>query len=104
MADDDDDDVVRFTQSYTNAAEYPKNIVCHCSYDYVLAAYTEQLDAQESRLFCDESKAAIHIRQYIEAKKGVQDYLASQEVLKAVPLKPNKSIHSIRISLCEVFA
>lgn len=76
MADEDDD--VRFTQSCTNAAEYPKNIVCHSSYDYLLTAYTEQLDAQESRLFCDESKAAVYIRHYDEAKKGVQDYLASQ--------------------------
>jgi hypothetical protein len=96
----DDDDVVRFTQSCTNAAEYPKNIVCHSSYDYLLAAYTEQLNAQESRLFCDESKAAVYIRQYDEAKKGMQD----QDVPKAVQLKPNKSIHSIRISMYQVFA
>jgi hypothetical protein len=102
MADDDDD--VRFTQSCTNTAEYPKNIVRHSSYDYLLTAYTEQLDAQESRLFCHESKAAVYIQHYDEAKKGVQDYLASQQVLKAVQLKPNTLIHSIRISLCEVIA
>jgi hypothetical protein len=78
------DDEVRFIQSCANAAEYPKNIVCHNSYDYLLIAYTEHLDEQESRLFCDESKAVVYIRQYDEAKKGVHVYLASQKVLKAV--------------------
>jgi hypothetical protein len=73
----DDDDGVRFMQSCTNAAEYSKNIVCHNSYDYLLTAYTEQLDAQESWLFSEESKAAVCIRHYDEAKKGMQDYLAS---------------------------
>ena len=73
----EDHDGVRFMQSCTNATEYPKNIVCHNSYDYLLTAYTEQLDAQESRLFCEESKAVICIRHYDEAEKGVQDYLAS---------------------------
>lgn len=84
------DDEVRFKQSCTNAAEYPKNIIYRNSYDYVLTTYAEQLGEHESRLFCDELKAAVFIWQYNEAKKGVQDYLAAQEVLKAVPMKPNK--------------
>jgi hypothetical protein len=78
------DDEARFIQSCTNAAEYPKNIVFHNSYDHLLIAYTEHLDEQESRLFCDESKAVVHIRHYDEAKKGVLVYLASPKVLKAV--------------------
>jgi hypothetical protein len=51
---------------------------------------TEQLGEQESRLFCDELKAIIYIQHYDEVKKGGQDYLAAQEVLKAVQMKPNK--------------
>jgi hypothetical protein len=78
------DDDVRFMQSCTNTAGYPKNIVCHNSYDHVLTAYTEQLDEQESRLFCDELKAAVYIWHYDEAKKGVQDHLAAQKVPKVV--------------------
>lgn len=78
------DDEARFIQSCNTAAEYPKNIICHNSYEYLLIAYTEHLDEQESRLFCDESKAVVHIRHYDEAKKGVHVYLVSQEVLKVV--------------------
>jgi hypothetical protein len=100
MADDEE----RFKQSCTNAAGYPKNIIYHNSYDHVLTTYAEQLNEQESRLFCDELKAAVYIRDYNEAKKGVQDYLAAQDVLKAVQLKPNKLTHSIRVFLYKVFA
>jgi hypothetical protein len=71
----------RFTQSCADAAEYPKNLVCHKSYDYLLTAYAEQLDEQESRLFCDDSKASVYIRQHNEVRKGVPDDLTCQKAL-----------------------
>jgi hypothetical protein len=58
-------------------------------YDHVLTIYAEQLDEQGNRLFCNESRTAVYIRQYDEAKNGVQDYLAVQEALKVVQTIPN---------------
>lgn len=93
------DDEARFIQACSAAAEYPKNVVCHNIYDYLLVAYTEHLDEQENRLFCDELKAVVHMRQYDEAKKGVHINLASPKILEAVNQKPDNSLVAFE-SLC----
>jgi hypothetical protein len=63
-------DETRLMQSCNNAAEYPKNIVHHNVYEHVLDAYAEQLNEQQNRLFCEDSKAALYLQDYDDRVQG----------------------------------
>jgi hypothetical protein len=69
---------MRFMLSCNNAAEYPKNIVYHNVYEYVLDAYSERLDEQQNRLFCEDSKAAVNLRDYDDRVQGARVSYATQ--------------------------
>lgn len=53
-----------FLGSCRNAADYPKNLVYHNPYEHSLVSYWERLDEQKSRLFFDETKAAVDFWDY----------------------------------------
>ncbi|KAM3071949.1 hypothetical protein ACMFMG_008417 [Clarireedia jacksonii] len=65
-------DDVRFKASCESAAEFPKNLVYHDTYNHVLQSYTERLELQESRLFFDESKSNLWFRDY---KDGIEAFV-----------------------------
>jgi hypothetical protein len=54
----------RFQISCAEAANYPKNLVYHDTYDHILKGYIDRLDEQAERLFFDESKASLSVRDY----------------------------------------
>jgi hypothetical protein len=60
----------KFSQSCDEAANYPQNLVFPNAYDHFLAACVERLDEQEERLFFDESKASLSIRDYLDSVEG----------------------------------
>jgi hypothetical protein len=60
----------KFARSCTAAGEYPVNLVYHGTYDHILKGYGERLDEQENRLFFDESKANLCLRDYDDGVKG----------------------------------
>jgi hypothetical protein len=59
-----------FARSCNEAANYPKNLVYPIAYDHFLTACVERLDEQEKRLFFDESKASLSIRDYEASVDG----------------------------------
>lgn len=61
----------KFARSCVEAAKYPVNLVYHGTYDHILEGYGARLDEQEDRLFFDESKANLCLRDYDEGVKGL---------------------------------
>ena len=47
------------TVSCEAALEFPRNLVRHDSYEYILNSYHSRLDEHEKRLFQDESKSTL---------------------------------------------
>jgi hypothetical protein len=46
-------------RSCADARDYPRNLVCHNTYQHVLSSYLQGLNAREQSLFCSENKAAV---------------------------------------------
>ena len=59
------------TVSIEAAADYPRNIVRHNTYEHSLEAYYQLLDARESRLFAKPADAALDLWQFDFDGKGV---------------------------------
>jgi hypothetical protein len=64
------DELVR---SYEAASEYPKNLVCHHTFQHVLDSYSLRLGERKDSLFSDESKAAVDFWQFDHASQGFWD-------------------------------
>ncbi|KAH8590628.1 hypothetical protein B0O99DRAFT_579875 [Bisporella sp. PMI_857] len=69
MQDISDAEWDKFTRSCVEAARYPTNLVYHDTYDHISEGYSERLDEQENRIFVDEAKASLTLRDYDEAVK-----------------------------------
>ena len=64
----------KFACSCAEAADYPLNLVYQNTYHHILKSYSERLDEQEKRLFFDESKANLCLRDYDEGVKGLPSH------------------------------
>jgi len=60
----------RLARSCATAEEYPLNLAYDGTYDHILKGYSERLDEQEDRLFFDESKANLCLRDYDYGVEG----------------------------------
>ncbi|KAI9866764.1 MAG: hypothetical protein M1813_000706 [Trichoglossum hirsutum] len=58
-----------FMKSCDAAAEYPRNLIYHNTYDYNLEAYVKRLDERESDLFSIESKASLDFWDFNEQEQ-----------------------------------
>lgn len=52
----------KFTKSCAEAARYPTNLVYDDNYDHILKGYVARLEEHDRRLFFDESRASLCIR------------------------------------------
>ncbi len=59
------------TISIKAAADYPRNIVRHNTYEHSLEAYSRLLDESESRLFAKQAEAALDFWEFDFDGKGV---------------------------------
>ncbi|KAH7305646.1 hypothetical protein BKA65DRAFT_520672 [Rhexocercosporidium sp. MPI-PUGE-AT-0058] len=64
-----DAEAKRFAKSCAEAAKYPNNLLYDDSYDHTRKGYSDRLDDQEERLFFDESKASMCLRDFDEKEK-----------------------------------
>lgn len=60
----------QFIASCNAAPDYPRNIINHNTYEYILRAYTERLNEQERRIFSDETKAAQEFWEFDDSDPG----------------------------------
>ncbi|TVY83100.1 hypothetical protein LSUE1_G005916 [Lachnellula suecica] len=66
-------DKEKFVRSCQASEVYPNNLLYQDTYDHILADHIERLDAQESRIFCEESKSGLDIRDYDGSIKCFED-------------------------------
>lgn len=57
--------------SLNAALEYPKNLVCHHSYQHVLESCSQRLKDRENNLFCNANKALVSFWQYDVQGQGM---------------------------------
>jgi hypothetical protein len=62
MQDISEAEAEKFTKSCAEAARYPVNLVYDDNYDHVLKDYVARLELYDKRLFFDESKASLCLR------------------------------------------
>jgi hypothetical protein len=60
----------RFLDSCRDYIKFPLNLVYPHTYDHALNGYLERLNAQEKRLFYNESFAYLVIRDYLDTTNG----------------------------------
>jgi uncharacterized protein len=53
------------------AREYPKNLICHNTYQHVLDSYARRLKEREDSLFCSLNKAAVNFWQFDHEAQGM---------------------------------
>lgn len=63
----------QLARSCFDAAVFPKNLIDPWTYDHSLEKYVERLDQNQSRLFYNESKAAVEVLELEDQGKGSPD-------------------------------
>ncbi|EPE29986.1 hypothetical protein GLAREA_01146 [Glarea lozoyensis ATCC 20868] len=58
-----------FERSCQDTAKFPQNLVYPDTYDHLLVSYLERLQKEESRLFHDEPKAEVSIRDFDDSSR-----------------------------------
>lgn len=53
------------------APEYPKNLVCHQTHQYVLESYVRRLEERGDNLFCGQNKAIVNFWQFDHEAQGL---------------------------------
>ena len=62
MQDVAEAEATKFAKSCEDAGDYPNNLVYDDSYDHIVRDYGQRLDDQEERLFFDESRTSLCLR------------------------------------------
>jgi hypothetical protein len=71
----------KFIKSCDDAPKFPSNLVYPNAYNHILVAYLDRLEKEDSRLFFDESKASLVIRDYDENVQGTRSWKHSRSLL-----------------------
>ena len=66
----------RFNESFLDAAQFPRNLIFHDTYDDSLRRYSERLYKNQERLFCEEAGTSVDFWQRDDQATGRRRPLA----------------------------